>query len=88
MSKLVTPVPFTKTSVYATTETVDVAPADSALASAAAQGASGVAGAGTGTGKQTAGAKTTAPATIAGAGRALEAVPGVMLALAMAVFFL
>lgn len=89
VSKLVTPVPFTTTKEYATTETVDVAPADSALSSAAAQGASGVAGAGTGTGGQKpAGAKTTTLATIAGAGRAFEAVPGVLLALAMGVIFL
>lgn len=88
VSKLVTPVPFTTTNVYATTETVDVAPADSALSSAAAQGGSGVAGAGTGTGQKPAGAKTTGLATIAGAGRAFEAVPGVILALAMGVIFL
>ncbi|KAL2282173.1 hypothetical protein FJTKL_11002 [Diaporthe vaccinii] len=88
VSKLVTPVPFTTTNVYATTETIDVAPEDSGLSSAAAQGASGVAGAGTGPGQQPAGAKTTTLATIAGAGRAFEVVPGVLLALAMGVFFL
>ncbi|POS72474.1 extracellular cell wall glucanase Crf1 [Diaporthe helianthi] len=56
---------------------------DVALSSAGPQGASGVAGAGTGTGQQPGGAKTTL-ATIAGAGRALEAVPGLLLlALAM-----
>lgn len=88
VSKLVTPVPFTTTDVFATTETIDVAPADSGL-SAAAQGVPGVAGAGTGTGQQPAGAKTTTPATIAGAGRAFEVVvPGVLLALAVCALFL
>lgn len=88
VSKLVTPVPFTTTDVYATTETIDVAPADSGL-SAAAQGVPGVAGAGTGTGQHPAGAKTTTPATIAGAGRAFEVVvPGVLLALAVCAVFL
>lgn len=82
ISKLVTPVTFTSTGVSTTTETVDVA-----LSSAAGQGGSGVAGAGTGTGQQPGGAKT-ALATIAGAGRAFEVVPGLLLALSIGVFFL
>ncbi|KAL1875441.1 hypothetical protein Daus18300_003180 [Diaporthe australafricana] len=87
-SKMVTPVAFTTTNVVATTEVVDVPPADSALSSAAAQGAPGVAGTGTGTGQLPAGPKTTTLPTIAGSGRIFEMVPGVLFMLVLGVFLL
>ncbi|KAI3395843.1 hypothetical protein diail_780, partial [Diaporthe ilicicola] len=87
-SEMATPVAFTTTDVVATTEVVDVPPADSAFSSTAAQrGASGVAGTGTGTGtgqgQLPSGPKTTTMAKIAGSGRNFEVVTGLLFTLVL-----